>query len=280
MPFKIDQTWLLGILTVGFIGGAFFIMTFLQSATAPILCKTAGMLAAAAAGNSSSSSSSSQTQLLDAIFHYATSRLTPQQSVQEIRMSMEVLKRLGPTNFLVFGLGYDSLMWTALNLGGTTLFLEDDPKFYDAIAGRNPNITAHLVKYTTKMSEAGELVQHFRNEPDCSATRSALRGNRRCRLALHMLPDGVYDVEWDLILIDGPKDSYAEAPGRMAPIYSAAVMARNRNRSGVTHVFLHDVHRKVEKVYAEMFLCRKYLVGAVGNLWHFQIPPTSNTHFC
>lgn len=277
MPFKIDQTWLLGILTVGFIGGAVCIMAFIQTATAPILCKTAGMLAAAAAAGNSSSS---RAHLVDVILHYANSRLTPQQSVQEIRMSMEVVRKVGPANFLVFGLGYDSLMWAALNLGGTTLFLEDDPKFYDAITGPNPNITAHLVKYTTKMSEAGELVQHFRNEPECSATRSFLRGNRRCRLALHMLPDEVYDVEWDLILIDGPKDSYSGAPGRMAPIYSAAVMARNRKRSGVTHVFLHDVHRKVEKVYAELFLCRKYLVDAVGNLWHFQIPPTSNTHFC
>jgi hypothetical protein len=58
----------------------------------------------------------------------------------------------------------------------------------------------------------------------------------------------------------------------MAAIFSAVVMARGRKGSGVTHVFLHDVDRKVEKMFAEEFLCRKNLVKAVGRLWHFEIP--------
>lgn len=97
-----------------------------------------------------------------------------------------------------------------------------------------------------------------------------------------MLPDEVYDTEWDLIMIDAPRGYFAEAPGRMAAIYSAAVMARNRNKSGVTHVFLHDVDRRVEKLYAEEFLCKKHLVKAVGRLWHFEIPPAANVNapFC
>ncbi|KAL0657013.1 hypothetical protein Bca4012_077597 [Brassica carinata] len=45
----------------------------------------------------------------------------------------------------------------------------------------------------------------------------------------------------------------AEAPGRMAAIYSAAVMARNMKKPGITHVFLHDVNRnrRVEKTFDE-----------------------------
>lgn len=97
-----------------------------------------------------------------------------------------------------------------------------------------------------------------------------------------MLADEVYDTEWDLIMIDAPRGYFPEAPGRMAAIYSAAVMARKRKRPGVTHVFLHDVDRRVEKMYAEEFLCKKHLVKAVGRLWHFQIPPAAdlNTPFC
>lgn len=39
-----------------------------------------------------------------------------------------------------------------------------------------------------------------------------------------------------------------DAPGRMATIFSAAVMvSRNRKGSSVTHVFLHDVHCKIAK---------------------------------
>lgn len=89
------------------------------------------------------------------------------------------------------------------------------------------------------------------------------------------LPSEVYDKEWDMIMIDAPRGWFPEAPGRMAAIYTAAVMARKRKGSGVTHVFLHDVERRVEKAYAEEFLCRKYLVKGVGRLWHFEIPPSA-----
>ena len=99
---------------------------------------------------------------------------------------------------------------------------------------------------------------------------------------MNMLENEVYDTEWDLIMIDAPRGYYPEAPGRMAAIYSAAVMARNRKGTGVTHVFLHDVDRPVEQRYAEAFLCKKYLVKEEGRLWHFQIPPAAdfNTDFC
>ena len=77
-------------------------------------------------------------------------------------------------------------------------------------------------------------------------------------------------------MIDAPKGYFAEAPGRMAAIYSASVMARNRKKSGVTHIFLHDVDRRVEKTFAEEFLCKKHLVTGVGRLWHFEIPSAAN----
>lgn len=224
----------------------------------------------------------SQQILLDAILHYATSRVIPQQNINEIRISFDVLKNRTPCNFLVFGLGHDSQMWASFNSRGNTLFLEEDPKWVETIVKDAPFLHAETVKYRTMLSEADDLVEHYRKEPDCSAKKSFLRGNHECKLALDMLSNEVYDKEWDLIMIDAPRGYFAEAPGRMAAIYSAAVMARNRKGKGVTHVFLHDVERKVEKVYAELFLCRKYLVKGVGRLWHFEIPPASNVgdSFC
>jgi hypothetical protein len=44
---------------------------------------------------------------------------------------------------------------------------------------------------------------------------------------------------------------FAEAPGPISAILSTAVMARNRKGSGATHIFMHDVDRKVEKMYVE-----------------------------
>ncbi|KAL2332655.1 hypothetical protein Fmac_013868 [Flemingia macrophylla] len=221
---------------------------------------------------------------LRAILHYATSRVVPQQSVEEIRISLDVMKSLGrPVNFLVFGLGHDSLMWASFNSGGTTVFLEEDPKWVHTILKDAPGLRAHTVRYRTQLREAKALLTSYRSEPTCAASAAYLRGNEACKLALQNLPEEVYETEWDMIMIDAPKGYFAEAPGRMAAVFSAAVMARNRKASGPTHVFLHDVDRKVEKIYALEFLCRRNLVKGAGRLWHFQIPPNSHSNssrFC
>ncbi|WVZ07628.1 hypothetical protein V8G54_020974 [Vigna mungo] len=192
------------------------------------------------------------------ILHYATALALPQQTKGEIRRTFDVLQSLAPCNFLVFGLGHDSLMWDSFNPRGTTLFLEEDPKWTLAALQRFPIIHAHTVRYQTRLSD------------------HPLKGDLRCVLALSNLPNDVYDRDWDVIMIDGPRGYFPAAPGRMAVIYSAAMMARGRRNSGVTHVFLHDVDREIEKHYAREFLCMKYRVGGIRKLWHFVIPPVVN----
>ncbi|KAM3280813.1 hypothetical protein P3S67_027833 [Capsicum chacoense] len=273
---KPEKSWCVIIALVGLIGGVLFLSMFVKTWSSNwILCSNSNNKVPKYDGKKGNLE-------LDAILHYATSRVIPQQNIDEIRISFDVLKNRTPCNFLVFGLGHDSQMWASFNSGGNTLFLEEDPKWVETILKDGPFLHAETVKYRTMLSEADELVEHYRKEPDCSTKKSFLRGNHGCKLALDMLPDEVYDKEWDVIMIDAPRGYFAEAPGRMAAIYSAAVMARNRKGKGVTHVFLHDVDRKVEKIYAELFLCRKYLVNGVARLWHFEIPPPSNVanNFC
>ncbi|KAL0408483.1 UNVERIFIED_CONTAM: putative methyltransferase [Sesamum radiatum] len=274
--FNSENPWRLGLLVVGLFGGAFLIASFLRTPNSnPLFCIGGGL-------GRAGSVEEGMTIQMEAIRHYATSAVVPQQSLGEVTVSFDVLKATTPCNFLVFGLGHDSLMWAALNPRGRTLFLEEDPKWYQAVLKDAPALEAETVAYRTQLSEADELLQHYRTEPSCLPSNSFLRGNNKCRLALNMLSDKVYDTEWDLIMIDAPRGYFPEAPGRMAAIYSAAVMARNRKGSGVTHVFLHDVDRKVEKTYAELFLCKRNLVKAEGRLWHFEIPPVTNpnTDFC
>ncbi|XP_076898775.1 arabinogalactan O-methyltransferase 1-like [Bidens hawaiensis] len=175
-----------------------------------------------------------------------------------------------------FGLGHHSLMWATFNPNGLTLFLEEDPKWIQTVLNTAPVLKAVHVKYRAQLQQAVELLTTYRVEPVCGASKAYVRGNTRRRLALTGLPDVVYAKEWDMIMIDAPKGYYAEAPCRMGEIYSAGVMARNRKGSGVTHVFLHDVDRRVEKMYAEEFLCKKYLKDGTGRLWHFEIPPAGN----
>lgn len=264
----LEKPWFLRLALVGLIAGVLFIYQFVQNSDHSLLCSFAG---------ESPRADSSATQIqLSAILHYATSRIVPQQTLAEITVSFDVLQSLASCNFLVFGLGFDSLMWSSFNARGDTLFLEEDPKWVQTVLKDAPTLRAHTVRYRTHLSEADDLLSTYRSVPECMPPKAYLRGNNRCKLALSDLPDEVYDKEWDLIMIDAPRGYFPEAPGRMAAIFSAAVMARARVRPGVTHVFLHDVDRRVEKVYAEEFLCRKYLVGSVGRLWHFEIPPAAN----
>ncbi|CAK7328318.1 unnamed protein product [Dovyalis caffra] len=265
-PFLAEKPWFFVALIV-----ATFIVALLIAGSfkQPFLCSITN------AAREVGGYSATPTQLL-AILHYATTRVVPQQSHAEISISFNVLRSLGPCNFLVFGLGHDSLMWTSLNPHGNTLFLEEDPKWVHSVLQRSPNLRAHVVKYPTRLSQADKLLSTYKQEQDCMPPNVRLKGNRNCKLALSELPDEVYNKEWDIIMIDAPRGYFAEAPGRMGAIYTAAVMSRARSRPGVTHVFLHDVDRKVEKTYAMEFLCKKYLVKAVGRLWHFEIPAVAN----
>ncbi|KAG8365873.1 hypothetical protein BUALT_Bualt17G0017200 [Buddleja alternifolia] len=271
---KPENPWFLCLAVVGLIGGALLFASVLRiSNSSPLFCGGVG---------DARTDANSTTLQMEAILHYATSRVVPQQTFDEITESVGVMKSVGPCNLLVFGLGHDSMMWAGLNAHGKTLFLEEDPKWVQTVLKDAPALQADTVRYRTQLSEADELLQHYRAEPFCSANHSFLRGNHKCRLALDMLSDEVYDTEWDMIMVDAPRGYFPAAPGRMAAIYSAAVMARNRKKSGVTHVFVHDVDRKVEKMYGERFLCKKHLVKGVGRLWHFAIPPATNvkTDFC
>lgn len=265
----LQKRWFLSMAIAGLIGGAFLISSLLRIADYSFLNSLS--LRTSRFGESAAAPVQ-----LEAIIHYATSHIVPQQNYAEISITFNVLKTRSPCNFLVFGLGYDSLMWNALNPGGRTLFLEEDPKWVQTVLKGAPVLRANAVKYKTHLSQADELLSHYKSEPDCSPQKADIRGPTKCRLALTGLPNEFYETEWDLIMIDAPRGYYAEAPGRMGAIFSAAVMARNRKGPGNTHVFLHDVNRRIEKVYAEEFLCKKYMVNRSGRLWHFEIPPVAN----
>lgn len=200
--------------------------------------------------------------------HYATSNVTPQQTKKEVSVSLRVLQRKSPCNFLVFGLGLDSLMWTALNHGGRTVFLEEDKSWIDQITKQLPSLEAYHVVYNTKVTEADELMEIGMRE-HCKDVVDPRQS--KCELALKGLPNEVYDIDWDLIMVDAPTGYFDGAPGRMTAIYTAGLMARNREE-GDTDVFVHDVNRVVEDKFSKAFLCEGYLVEQENRIRHFTIP--------
>lgn len=219
--------------------------------------------------------------LAEALVYYGTTPTVPQQSRAEIALSLAVLRRRAPMRLLVFGLGHDSPLWHALNPGSVTVFLEEDPKWYSVVRARSPHLRAHLVSYRTRLDQADQLLGTYKKFPSCVPNGAGdnepvrVQGNAACPLALHDLPAEVYEHEWDMLMLDAPKGYFASAPGRMAAVWTAAAMARERRGDGDTDVFLHDVDRKVEKAYAEEFLCAGFKVAAAGRLWHYRIPPVS-----
>lgn len=264
------KPWFVAVAAAALVAGVLLVSSFVRSGeVGPLLCPLGGYLDARITGATA--------ELKDAVLHYATSKYVPQQSLSEIHVTYAVLRRRAPCNFLVFGLGLDSAMWSALNAGGTTVFLEESVEWVQKVLKDAPWLRAHTVPYRTRLDEADGLMRSYRSEPDCLPPAARVRGNLRCRLALAELPAEVDDREWDLIMIDAPRGFSPALPGRMAAIWSAAVLARARRGPGATDVFLHDVDRKVEKAFAMEFLCKKYLVGGSGRLWHFRIPPANGT---
>lgn len=255
------------------VAGALLLSAFVRSGDRALFCN----IYTSSSSFGAPVDATSRSVLSSALLHYATTTVVPQQSRAEISISFEVLRRRAPCNFLVFGLGRDSPMWAALNAGGTTVFLEEDPEWYQSVLKASPDLRAHHVKYRTRLDRADELLRTWRSVPECAPGVAYLKGNRGCRLALDQLPEEIYEREWDLIMIDAPKGYYAAAPGRMAAIFSAAVMGRRRQGEGKTDVFLHDVDRKVEKAFAMEFLCKKYMAGGTGRLWHFELPAVNDT---
>ncbi|XP_057793700.1 glucuronoxylan 4-O-methyltransferase 3 [Salvia miltiorrhiza] len=211
--------------------------------------------------------------LAHALVHYATLNITPQQTLKEISISLKVLEKKSPCNFLVFGLGHDSLMWTALNHGGRTVFLEEDVEWIAQIKERVPSLEAYHVAYDTKVSQADELLEVATRE-ECRVVSDPR--SSKCELALASFPSEVYEVEWDVIMVDAPTGYFEGAPGRMSAIYTAGLMARNRE-SGESDVFVHDVDRVVEDRFSKALLCEGYLIQQQGRIRHFTIPTHRTT---
>lgn len=138
-----------------------------------------------------------------------------------------------PCNFLIFGLGKDSIFWHNANKSGNTIFIEDTDSWINLIKVKYPEIKAHKVVYGTKREEWRTLL-------------------KRPELLELDLPEEIKSVKWDIVLVDGPQGFSNNTPGRMKSIYMASKLTKNEGL-----VFVHDMDREVEQEYCKEYLLEK-----------------------
>ncbi|XP_071695977.1 protein IRX15-LIKE-like [Rutidosis leptorrhynchoides] len=224
-----------------------------------------------------------------ALIHYASnSNSTDHMSHTDIKQISDALRQCtSPCNFLVFGLTPETLLWNALNHNGRTVFIDENRYYAAYIEEKHPEIEAYDVQYTTKISELNELITSVREQArnECRPVQNLLFSD--CKIGLNDLPNQLYELDWDVILVDGPRGHWPDAPGRMSAIFTAGVLARSKKcGSRKTHVFVHDYNMDVQRVSSDEFLCKENLFKSTKDLLaHFMVERVSEDshgghHFC
>jgi len=143
---------------------------------------------------------------------------------QYLRVLLEIFRR-GPCNLLVIGAGRDTELYVRANAGGRTVVLERQQEWIERIGSLGCEVIA--VQYGTRL-----------DRPPLDPCQP---------------PDGVppelLQLNWDIVLVDGPEGNRQESPGRQQSIYLASLVAR-----GGTTVFLHDWNRPAEQRFAAKYL--------------------------
>lgn len=146
----------------------------------------------------------------------------------KIQLHMNVIKDIfaeikPDTRMLVFGLGYDSKMWST----ATKCFFIEDKQAFIEMNSELPNVVKyHYTDIRRTSSKSDEDLEAY-------------------TIPQIILDNGPYDI----ILVDGPEGHNDSKPGRMLPIYWCTKLSKPG-----TIVYVDDSSRKSETSCITRFL--------------------------
>lgn len=195
--------------------------------------------------------------LVTKIRHHLHNEPRIQLTEAEARLVAAAIAQFRPCRLLVFGAGNDSSMWQQLNEGGTTVFLEHNPKWIDSIREVDASLDIRRVEYTTRITRWREHL------------------DRPSSLEMD-LPQEIRETRWDAILVDAPNgfiiaDEYpgpGPIHGRMQSIFTARELVTSGG-----YVFVHDAQREVEDAS-----CTRFFSDSCRELFRFR-SHRNNGHF-
>lgn len=220
---------------------------------------------------------SARAQAWDTIYNAVTQAdgfLNPQLSESQLLWITSTIKQAGQfgAQVLIFGLGYDSRVWAAVNNQGRTIFLEYYQDWIDKVVRDLPSLEVYPAAYNATIAKADA----FFSAP-----------------WLMSPPAAVDQLCYDVIIVDAPEGGDPSKPGigcrfhyspvliaaftsTSAPVFlfcagrmeasywsieNAAKCIRRGQKKEVV-IFLHDVNRKMEqRIIAELFRPRTEELG-------------------
>ncbi|XP_059659796.1 protein IRX15-LIKE-like [Cornus florida] len=201
------------------------ILSFFTFAFALTLISTTRDLISTTAAASAATAFPLPKPVFDALLHYAAKPNSPtstKMSTAELRSVTAVLRRCPtPCNFLIFGLTHE----TPSGISSTTMAEPSSSTKTPTPSAKSkrkaPNLKPKTSNSLPKVSHLHDLLHHARGKirNECRPVQKLLFSD--CKLGINDRPNYVYEMGWDVILVDEPNGNFPAAPRRMAAIFTA-----------------------------------------------------------